>query len=324
MQLSTLLYQRFRISTKQLLPKTILILLSFLQFGFSQEITTPKSNKPPLTSSENLESLFDNYLFQVIDLLTKIPEKDHKKTIDYLTKSWDLYDHDKLLKEIKLKYNIKDSEDSQLENFKPKEPEEIIYGLTKKEFRTAQRKIAKLGKPDGAPKPDMEGIVWGLAVVSNAIDNRNNSQNNYLNHGIPATMIRLLNKTADFLVDTTTTAKATEFSLTHHRLLDPKETLGEKIRAYKETEDLPSQSKKVFASKFLRSLWDNGFGRVSLEIDTNASSFEVSSMSLSLFRLHLGSWEIRGELFGGYKEGQEFKYQTGPGFKGLTPSENAR
>ncbi len=309
--LKTFFYKHFK--TKQLIPKTLALFLCLIPQGNANNLNQLK----PKTT---LESSFKDRKNEIIGLLTKIPEEDQSKVLDYLKKSWSLYeDPSKLIDEIKVRYNLTEP-DNQIPNIHYTE-QIPADGLTKEESAKFIRKVSHLSTPTGKPKLDLEGAVYCIAAISYEVD-RNTS-----NSGLTQGLIDSLSRVADFLIETTDTAKAAEEALTKHQMLEGRRNieLSEKIKKWNSTEERTTfydKPRKAVSKKFLRRLREVGFGHISVDLDSNLSSPNIDEISLSILKTNIGgyTWEIR--FFVNHDELKQFRYDTGSYLENnLTPLE---
>ncbi len=321
MSLSCLL-SKFKISTKQIVPKTMALFLclfpSVTPFASDLQNNQPTNMGGNKSSIEkNIENTFKDKTYKVIDLLTKIPEEDQTRVLKYLKESWGLYeDPSELIEEIKKKYNLI----LPVENLDSISPPNIETNITTEEAHKFIRKIANLGTLEGTLKADLEGVVYCIAAIGYELDGASND-------GLAKEAIDFLNRLADFLIETTDTAKAMEEALTKHQLLEGRRNaqLVEKIRNYDplaERTTFYDQSRNAVSIKFIRRLRELGFGRLSLDLDTNASSPSLDEVSLTILETDFLGYNFKIYIFGMYNEEKGFRYQTGNFFKSnLTPLE---
>lgn len=310
--LKTFLYKHFK--TKQLIPKTLALFLCLIP-----QVNANDLNQ--LKQETTLESSFKDRTKEIIGLLTRIPEEDQSKVLDYLKKSWNLYENpSRLIDEIKVKYNLIEP-DNPISDI-PYHTEQIpADGLTEEESAKFRRKVSHLSTPTGKPKLDLEGAVYCIAALSYEVD-RNTS-----NNGLTQRLIDSLSRVADFLIETTDTAKAAEEALTKHQMLEGARNveLSRKIEKWDSTEERTTfydQSRKAISKKFLRRLRELGFGHISIDLDSNLSSPNVDEISLSILKTHFAGYILEMDFFVNRDELKAFRYDKGPYLENnLTPLE---
>ncbi len=278
-----------------------LMLLFYCSLPLMARGDAKPENKPRFENSARQS--FNTEIREVADLLKKVPLEERTWVIDYLKKSWCLYDEPLVLVDkLKIKYFFQNN------NLDVILVEPVLNdGLTGKEAEKFRRKIRNLASPTGAPKPDLEGVVYGFAAIFYELEKESGD-------GFAGVAINRLSNIAEFLIDTTNSVKATEDAVTKHHILEGRRNirLSEKIGKYDSTEERSRfyDGKQAIVNKFARRLREIGFGNLSIDLDANLNSSDAE-IQLTLFKGVFFGFRGDVSIFFNRDELSEFKYETG-------------